>query len=84
MLHVFIGEILANMTQVSDVAPGPLVFVRISSKSKSDLLTWMLIFDPGFGNLKIRLHWSCLSHQEIIFSFLACVFAFHWYPQVYM
>jgi hypothetical protein len=22
---VFIGEILANMTQVSDVAPGPLV-----------------------------------------------------------
>jgi hypothetical protein len=25
MLHVFIGEILANMTQVSDVAPGPLV-----------------------------------------------------------
>jgi hypothetical protein len=26
MLHVFIGEILASMTQVSDVAPGPLVF----------------------------------------------------------
>jgi hypothetical protein len=25
MLHVFIGEILANMTQVSNVAPGPLV-----------------------------------------------------------
>jgi hypothetical protein len=25
MLHVFIGEILANMTQVSDVASGPLV-----------------------------------------------------------
>jgi hypothetical protein len=25
MLHVFKGEILANMTQVSDVAPGPLV-----------------------------------------------------------
>ena len=24
-LHVFIGQILANMTQVSDVAPGPLV-----------------------------------------------------------
>jgi hypothetical protein len=24
-LHVFKGEILANMTQVSDVAPGPLV-----------------------------------------------------------
>jgi hypothetical protein len=24
-LHVLIGEILANMTQVSDVAPGPLV-----------------------------------------------------------
>jgi hypothetical protein len=23
---VFKGEILANMTQVSDVAPGPLVF----------------------------------------------------------
>jgi hypothetical protein len=26
MLHVFIGEILADMTQVSDVAPGPLVY----------------------------------------------------------
>jgi hypothetical protein len=26
-LHVFIGEILANMTQVSDVAPGPLVIL---------------------------------------------------------
>jgi hypothetical protein len=23
---MFIGEILANMTQVSDVAPGPLVY----------------------------------------------------------
>jgi hypothetical protein len=30
MLHVFIGEILANMTQVSDVAPGPLVILRQS------------------------------------------------------
>jgi hypothetical protein len=27
ILHVFIGEILANMTQVSDVAPGPLVYI---------------------------------------------------------
>jgi hypothetical protein len=31
MLHVFIGEILANMTQVSDVAPGPLVCFFFSS-----------------------------------------------------
>jgi hypothetical protein len=30
MLHVFIGEILADMTQVSDVAPGPLVFLFVS------------------------------------------------------
>jgi hypothetical protein len=28
-LHVFIGEILANMTQVSDVAPGPLVKLTV-------------------------------------------------------
>jgi hypothetical protein len=28
-LHVFICEILANMTQVSDVAPGPLVSIGI-------------------------------------------------------
>jgi hypothetical protein len=28
-LHVFIGEILANMTQVSDVAPGPLVCLKM-------------------------------------------------------
>jgi hypothetical protein len=26
LLHMFIGKMLANMTQVSDVAPGPLVF----------------------------------------------------------
>jgi hypothetical protein len=25
-LHVFMCKILANMTQVSDVAPGPLVY----------------------------------------------------------
>jgi hypothetical protein len=29
MLHVFKGEILANMTQVSDVAPGPLVLLML-------------------------------------------------------
>jgi hypothetical protein len=29
MLHVFLGEILANMTRVSDVAPGPLVFKNL-------------------------------------------------------
>jgi hypothetical protein len=28
MLHVFKGKILANMTQVSDVAPGPLVLMQ--------------------------------------------------------
>jgi hypothetical protein len=27
-LHVFMCKILANMTQVSDVAPGPLVFYK--------------------------------------------------------
>jgi hypothetical protein len=26
---VFIGEILPNMTQVSDVAPGPLVLIVV-------------------------------------------------------
>jgi hypothetical protein len=31
MLHVFIGEILANMTQVSDVALGPLVSHPVKS-----------------------------------------------------
>jgi hypothetical protein len=37
MLHEFIGEILANMTQVSDVAPGPLVksLLNISLQRKS-------------------------------------------------
>jgi hypothetical protein len=32
MLHVFIGEIIANMTQVSDAAPGPLVFKSVISQ----------------------------------------------------
>jgi hypothetical protein len=34
MLHVFKGEVLANMTQVSDVAPGPLVFLKRSQGKK--------------------------------------------------
>jgi hypothetical protein len=37
MLHVFIGEILANMTQVSDVALGLLfyfIFIEIQEQSK--------------------------------------------------
>jgi hypothetical protein len=29
MLHGFKGDIFANMTQVSDVAPGPLVYKKI-------------------------------------------------------
>jgi hypothetical protein len=33
ILDVFIWEILANMTQVSDVANGPLVFIDMSSDS---------------------------------------------------
>jgi hypothetical protein len=33
MLYVFIGEIFANMTQVSDVAPGPLVLLEMIDKS---------------------------------------------------
>jgi hypothetical protein len=32
MLHVFIREILANMTQVSDVAPGPLVKILLADR----------------------------------------------------
>jgi hypothetical protein len=43
MLHVFIGEILANMTQVSDVAPGPLV-------------NWRQATDiPGFLKFRLQL-----------------------------
>jgi hypothetical protein len=29
ILHVFIWEILANMTQVSNVAPGPFVYFSL-------------------------------------------------------
>jgi hypothetical protein len=36
-LHLFIGEILANMTQVSDVAPGPLVCTRTILGSKPEM-----------------------------------------------
>jgi hypothetical protein len=32
-LHVFICKILANMTQVSDVAPGPLVFIKMKEEN---------------------------------------------------
>jgi hypothetical protein len=37
MLHVFKGEILANMTQVSDVAPGPLVNHTLLLNPRPDL-----------------------------------------------
>jgi hypothetical protein len=37
MMHVFIGEILANMTQVSDVAPGPLVSFPATFQVQSEL-----------------------------------------------
>jgi hypothetical protein len=39
MLHVFKGEILANMTQVSDVAPGPLVLFFFGSLKLNISLT---------------------------------------------
>jgi hypothetical protein len=38
MLHVFKGEILTNMTQVSDVTPGPLVKL-------------LILFIKGFNNI---------------------------------
>ena len=46
MLHVFIGEILANMTQVSDVAPGPLVF-HMPRRNTVCLCTY---FGCGYSN----------------------------------
>jgi hypothetical protein len=42
MLHVFKGEILANMTQVSDVAPGPLVFMKYMYWHMASLITEVL------------------------------------------
>jgi hypothetical protein len=35
-LHVFIGKILANMTQVSDVASGPLVWCLLALHQTND------------------------------------------------
>jgi hypothetical protein len=34
---VFIGEILANMNQVSDVAPGPLVFFALDAHIENEI-----------------------------------------------
>jgi hypothetical protein len=39
-LHVFTWEILTNMTQMSDVAPGPLVIVVVIQR-------FMILFDEG-------------------------------------
>jgi hypothetical protein len=47
MLHVFKGEILANMTQVSDVAPGPLVIV---TEAKMDTIVFS--FKSYIGDAK--------------------------------
>jgi hypothetical protein len=47
MLHVFIGEILANMTQVSDVAPGPLVKVMVFFEWV--LMVMYVLMQMGFG-----------------------------------
>jgi hypothetical protein len=53
MLHVFIGEILANMTQVSDVAPGPLV---------------LILFPIQVNTLQIQtqlLEFSCIQRASV-------------------
>jgi hypothetical protein len=44
MLHVFIGKILANMTRVSDVDPGPLVVYSLAKVLFIEFasLVWLL------------------------------------------
>jgi hypothetical protein len=62
---MFIGEILANMTQVSDVAPEPLVFVIVVLYIMS--YTLPISFKKGKGCLEkcgiIVL--TCLCHFKV-------------------
>jgi hypothetical protein len=55
---VFIGELLANVTQVSDVAPGPLVSAMRSAIALK-LFTWLYIYD-----LQIKFKDGC--YQPIL------------------
>jgi hypothetical protein len=75
MLHVFIGEILASMTQMSDVAPGPLVMFVILC-----ILHVLVICDKRFSIHKI-VFWFIESEEArtngyVISVFFMCFFSF--------
>jgi hypothetical protein len=62
MLHVFIGEILANMTQVSDVAPGPLVLFLLVVISEEGYPSIFKIFGSASVYERMRVY-KALRHR---------------------
>jgi hypothetical protein len=66
---VFICEILANMTQVSDVAPGPLVFVlKMQRNHMKNLLhvvnVLILVNDRYLVNLIMKYCYSACAFDS--------------------
>jgi hypothetical protein len=84
MLHVFIGEILANMTQVSDVAPGPLVSdvlrLRVGRfwTTKEMKIFTKCIFSWNFFFIVLWMQRFCnaLNYSSNLFIFIPFVEAF--------
>jgi hypothetical protein len=66
-LHVFMCDILANMTQVSDVAPGPLVWY--SNKKKKiirfiKMIVFVFAYSKNLYNL-YNLYFILSFHTKI-------------------
>ena len=82
MLHVFIGKILANMIQVSDVAHGPLVTNFYTPVERRDVLCYGVVrpsvrpwsfqfsglFFAIFAAIGLKLG-VLLCSQELLFQF---------------
>jgi hypothetical protein len=75
MLHVFKGEVLANMTQVSDVAPGPLVNSRQFSGRQVDISgASTVLFTGTFSQILLSLQRFSLPIQLSFGKMLSDVF----------
>jgi hypothetical protein len=77
MLHVLIGEILANMTQVRDVAPGVGLFLALCHASEFPhimiIAAWYMSYTRG-------IYVNCWNHAVTLFIFILLSFIFNKWP----
>ena len=74
MLHVLIVEILANMTQVSDVAPGVGLFLALCHASEFPhfmiIAAWYMSYTRG-------IYVNCWNQAATLFMFILLSFIFN-------